>query len=254
MFGECLKVKAWQLRLKPCRKDRTKQFLSENIVAIGYPGIGDLSGKTAGQIKELLNKAWQDNSKISIGLGARTVIGFAVDIRPQDFVVAPDGNVVHIGVITSDYFYDAANESEEEYPYPHQRRVRWLEKNLPRHHLPPELQSKLRNFATLADISDFKHELIGLVGCADEAEFYQKINQPQLSLLRADNGNNTPPGVIKGPLEPAGATFDDLVKLAKKVLEEDLKSDDPERRFKAAVEVLRLSKLSAQADGQAGQG
>ncbi len=44
---------AWLLRAKPGKINRLPEFLERNLIAIGWPALGNLKGKSKVEIKEL---------------------------------------------------------------------------------------------------------------------------------------------------------------------------------------------------------
>lgn len=117
---------AWVVRPYPHGKYRVKEFLSKNIVAIGWPGIGDLTlAKTRDEIKKSISNRYRYSSPQSLGQAAGNIFRFMYDIKEGDFILVPDGQLVYIGKIISQYQYDKSVDSDEE-GYPHQRRVEWL--------------------------------------------------------------------------------------------------------------------------------
>jgi predicted Mrr-cat superfamily restriction endonuclease len=117
---------AWVVRPYPHGDYRVPEFLSENMVAIGWPCIGDLTNKrTRGDIKSALQSYYSYASGQSLGQAAGNIYRFKEEIKDGDYVVVPDGTIVYIGIVTGDYVYNQALDSEQE-GYPHQRKVAWL--------------------------------------------------------------------------------------------------------------------------------
>jgi len=117
---------AWVVRPYPHGIYRLKEFLMGNIVAIGWPGIGDLSScKSRDDIKERLTSHHEYSSPQSLGQEVGTIYRFILEMKEKDYVVVPDGPVVYMGEVLSNYIYDPTLDSDQE-GYPHQRRVKWL--------------------------------------------------------------------------------------------------------------------------------
>src|SRR5208282_5665538 len=95
---------AWIVRPYPHGFYRVKEFLTKNIVAIGWPGIGDLSQcKNRDDIKNKLLNHYTYSSLQSLGQAAGNIHRFMFDIEERDYVICPDGPIVYIGRMRSHY-------------------------------------------------------------------------------------------------------------------------------------------------------
>ena len=117
---------AWVLRPYPHNIYRIKEFLLDNIIAIGWTNVGNLSGKTREEIKKSLQAKYHYSSNQSIGQDTGNVYRFVNEMKKdEDYVVVPDGPIVFVGKIRSDYYYDATKDNDS-LGYPHQREIDWL--------------------------------------------------------------------------------------------------------------------------------
>ena len=111
-----------------CRDDGL--FRKENIIAIGWREMGDLSvlGADREAFKKRYAEVYADASKGNIANGAGMLYRFCHEAQIGDYVVYPSKNdrQVNFGVIESEYHYDG---SQPEYVQTH--KVKWL-KQLPR--------------------------------------------------------------------------------------------------------------------------
>ena len=111
-----------------CRDDGL--FRKENIIAIGWREMGDLSvlGADREAFKKRYAEVYADASKGNIANGAGMLYRFCREAQIGDYVVYPSKNdrQVNFGIIESEYRYDA---SQSEYIQTH--KVKWL-KQLPR--------------------------------------------------------------------------------------------------------------------------
>lgn len=105
-------------------------FLKNNVIAIGWHEMGDLSSIDANReaFKEKYALVYPDAKKRSIANGAGMLFRFCRDVQIGDYVVFPSktNREVNIGIIESEYIYDPS-QSE----YVQTRKVKWL-KHLPR--------------------------------------------------------------------------------------------------------------------------
>lgn len=100
-------------------------FLKENVIAIGWREMGDLSviGSTREAFKKKYTEVYADAKKGSISNGASMLYKFVYDIKVGDYVVFPSrsNREINIGQIIGEYTYDP-NEHE----YVQKRDVKWL--------------------------------------------------------------------------------------------------------------------------------
>lgn len=105
-------------------------FLRGNVIAIGWPEIGDLRLLEANRdaFKEKYTQTYPDAKKGSIATGAGMLYRFCYEVQIGDYVVFPSKSdrQVNIGVVEGDYVYDSSQME-----YVQTRKVKWL-KHLPR--------------------------------------------------------------------------------------------------------------------------
>ena len=109
-------------------------FLNENVIAIGWPQMGDLSKIDADReaFRKKMYACYPEDSKQSIATQNGQLYRFVHEMQIGDYVVFPSkiDRMINIGIIESDYFYceEALNEVHQ---YINRRKVKWL-KHLPR--------------------------------------------------------------------------------------------------------------------------
>jgi len=128
------------------------EFLAGSIIAIGWPGINDLSGKTREQIKGILSQPPYNYESLKLGNAYATVDIFVNKMDINDLVLVPDGDDIHFCTIASDYYFDAHYDSDA-LGYSHQRKVEWLTQTS-RSNLPMELRKSLKVHRATADLSN----------------------------------------------------------------------------------------------------
>ncbi len=105
-------------------------FLKENVIAIGWHEMGDLSKIEANRdaFKEKYTATYSDAKKESIAIGAGMLYRFCYEAQIGDYVVFPSkiNREVNIGVVEGAYVYDPSQPD-----YVQTRKVKWL-KHLPR--------------------------------------------------------------------------------------------------------------------------
>lgn len=105
-------------------------FLKNNVIAIGWSDMGDLSAIEASReaFKEKYSQVYPNAKKGSIATGAGMLYRFCHEVQIDDYVVFPSksNREVNIGVIKGEYVYDLSHIE-----YVQTRKVKWL-KHLPR--------------------------------------------------------------------------------------------------------------------------
>jgi len=149
--------KAWLVRPNPTDINRINEFQAENIVAIGWPGIGDLTGKTRQDLKEILSKPPYSYTALALGNAYATVDIFVNQMNKGDLVLTPDGDNIYLGVIASNYQFNPKVDNINN-GYSHQRTVEWHNK-ITREDLSKALRSSLKVHRTAADLSHHYNEI-----------------------------------------------------------------------------------------------
>ena len=139
-------------------------FKDLNIVAIGWE-VGDLSGKTSNEIKQIMENWYPQANKVSIGLNSGQVIRFVQDFEIGDYVISynPHARNYLVGKITSDYYYSeklSNKYNKEKEFYHHFRDVEWIgETN--RDDLTQNTLKPLRSVMTIFNLNDSaKNEIL----------------------------------------------------------------------------------------------
>lgn len=152
--------KAWLIRPYPHDISRINEFRQGGFVAIGWPGIGDLTGKSCEDIKRILAGKPYSLSGNALGCANATVDIFVNRIAPGDLILVPDGTDIFFAEICSDYYLDAAFDSAQT-GYSHQRKVKWL-RTMTRDDLSKALRSSLKVWRTAASLSKHYEEIYAL--------------------------------------------------------------------------------------------
>ena len=143
-------------------------FLNNNVIAIGWKSIGDISklGATRESIKAHYESVYPDSSKQSIANSAGMLYRFVYEAKIGDYVVFPSkiNRMINIGVIESDYFYDE-NAAE----YVQQRKVKW-QKHLPRTVFSQGALYEVGSFLSFFSIRNYADEFIAAINNGFRAE------------------------------------------------------------------------------------
>ncbi|RJX16697.1 MAG: AAA family ATPase [Desulforudis sp.] len=120
-----------------------------NLIAIGWPLLGDLSGYwKSRELREKLRHLMEEqysNTPQMIGRQTAEVWNFVTSMFEGDLVLACDGQtVLGIGRVTGGYSYDADSD------FPHRRPVEWLSLDEWKMPTPEGLQSTFREYRKYA--------------------------------------------------------------------------------------------------------
>ncbi|WP_055669751.1 restriction endonuclease [Desnuesiella massiliensis] len=144
--------KAWLVRPIPHGRNRMEVFKTDNIIAVGWPLIGDLTGKVRSDIKAILQGPPYTYSSLKLGSAYATIDILVNQMSKGDLILVPNNDDIYFGKIESDYIYDNSKDSDAE-GYPHQRKIKWLYGPISRTQLPDELRTSLKVQRTTADLS-----------------------------------------------------------------------------------------------------
>ena len=109
-------------------------FLNDNVIAIGWYELGDLSliQPDRESFREKMAEAFPDKSKASIATMNGQVYRFACEIQVGDYVVFPSSSdrMINIGIVEGPYYCVPELLTGPE-QYPNRHKVKWL-KHIPR--------------------------------------------------------------------------------------------------------------------------
>jgi predicted Mrr-cat superfamily restriction endonuclease len=120
--------KLWVIRPYPNFKNHLHDFLTNDMVAIGWPGVGDLGGGLSR--KELSDRLcdtyehYLKEQKNDLAVAAGILDRFVNQVGKGDVFLVPDGDHVYACEVTGDYVYKP--ELDNDHPdrgYPHWRPV-----------------------------------------------------------------------------------------------------------------------------------
>ncbi|ASA20857.1 hypothetical protein [Paenibacillus donghaensis] len=113
----------FRVSAQPMGVDRMAEFLENNYICIGWPGIGNLENRSEAEVRQSLEQGYAVASK-ELADALQSVMLFAASMQDGDYVLLHSGGWAHLGDL-GDYFY------EEDYDAPedcrcHRRGVTWL--------------------------------------------------------------------------------------------------------------------------------
>jgi restriction system protein len=129
------------------------------IIAIGWKEMGDVSiaGKDKEKMKDKYQLTYPDAPKGAISTAVGMISRFAFEVRIGDYVVFPSkhNRMINLGVITSDYFFDASEEQ-----YPNKREVKWL-KSISRESFSQGALYEVGSALTFFTVKNYADEFLG---------------------------------------------------------------------------------------------
>jgi len=206
------KMNLFVMGANPAFEGRLKEFLEDNYVSIGYPGIGDLEGADRDEIADrLARRGGYSGSELAVG--AREVHLFANEMRDGDYLLFADGDTAVLGDV-GDYFYVESSDNPEDGAC-HRRGVTWLQR------------------IGRSELNEFVQNLLDAPGWIKLFPYPLPMAQLDrwISPHRGETASTDRPPVDKETIEEALA-----------VLKQALRSDDPDRRERAAAAILRYAK------------
>jgi len=200
----------FQMKTKPHGMERFQQFWDEGFICIGWPGLGNLENVTKDELSERISSTY-GSSGHKLGNALGQINSFINTMQNGDIVIVCERDTAYFATVGEyKYVSDFDNESDG---MCHRRSVQWLGK-LPIKNLNASVQKLLANRNVICKYPN-SYEESGL-----------------------DQMFPTLPPVHKQDR----TRFDKLFEEALTILEEELKSDDSDRRLKAATELIRLKR------------
>jgi 5-methylcytosine-specific restriction protein B len=148
--------------------DADTLFLTENCVAIGWEGMGDLSqiasDRTA--FKTAVEKVYPHIQTRTIVNHAGQLFRFLHEMKPGDWIAYPSKSdkQIHIGVITGPYQFIVDNKHR----YPNRRMVQW-KKAVPRTHFTQGARNEISSAMSLFQIKTHAKEFFNAASDANGA-------------------------------------------------------------------------------------
>jgi len=206
-------VKLYGIKPEEMDAARMKAFLNDNYVSIGYPGIGDPEKAAPETVRERLSQAYGYEGR-ELERRAEEIRLFVREIRDGDAILVEDGETVHLGDV-GDYYYVEEADSREPGTC-HRRGVTWI-RRMPR-----------------AELNELVLNMLDAPGAV------KAFGLPWP--LAGIDASPSPSGAESASAAPAVDRR--TVEEALAILKEAMKSDDPDRRERAAAAILNYARLN----------
>jgi predicted Mrr-cat superfamily restriction endonuclease len=204
----------FQMKTKPHDRERLSEFIKDNFVCIGWPGIGNLEKADIDEIRRRIADKYNVSGH-QLGNWLGQVNCFVNTMKKDDVVLITEKDSAHIGIL-GDYEYLSQLDNDQDGAC-HRRSVKWVN-TVKIAVLDPKIQRLLSNRNAVSQFSE-AFTASGLQVYLDKNYIIADSNS--ISLANSEKVN-------------------ELFQEALRVLEEELKSSDPDRKLKAASELLRL--------------
>ena len=172
-------------------------FLSQNIIAIGWSEMRDLSqlSPSRDEFKGRFLKTYPNGKKGAVATSAGMLFRFVHEVQIGDYIVFPSKSdrKINLGVIEGPYYHD-----DQPAIYPNRRKVRWL-KSLPR--------------------TTFSQGALYEVGSA--LTFFQVRNYAD-EYIHAIDGSRNPPILDTDTDETVASTADEIIESTKDFILKEL--------------------------------
>lgn len=201
-------MNVFQMKTKPHDIEHIREFIDENFVCIGWPGIENLQQVNKDEIRDRLKKIYNVTGH-RLGNMLGQVNCFVNTMRKGDIVLITERDWANIGVL-GDYDYNLQYDNGQD-GMCHRRNVEWITRIMIK-----DLDSSIRRLLSNRNIISQYPDTI-------EASGLKKYISSQSPVSKINSSK-----------------LEDLFLNALEVLEEELKSSNPDRRLKAATELLRL--------------
>jgi len=161
-----------------------EDFLTKNIVSIGWNSTGDLSGiEKVEIIKKLLEENYPEYKKVQININAGQIFRFLIEFKIGDCVMTynPSERIYSIGEIVSDYKFD-----KEICEYYHTREIKWFG-NVKRDDLSTSTKNILGATLTIFDIpKSAREELFSLLTGNPNKKIEEENEKESLEIIKDD--------------------------------------------------------------------
>jgi predicted Mrr-cat superfamily restriction endonuclease len=198
--------------------DRMAQFLKDNFVCIGWSRIGDLEKLTEAEIRERLAQEYR-YSEGELSQGLEEVSCFVHAMQDGDYVLVAANDSVYLGDV-GDYYYVEPSDSDEE-EMCHRRGVTWLN-SIPRLELNAEVQ-----------------KLLGSSGMVTRFEHPYSTARLERWAAKLAAHDGVPDNTI--PVPTSVEVDSSTIKEALEILKQAMRSDNAERRERAAIAILQFA-------------
>ncbi len=177
-------------------------------VCIGWSGMGDLTSiDTKEQLDAKHQEVYPELNVRSKGQNVGQIWRFIKEISVGDYIVFADGDMCHIGCITSDYYFDANAYPNQSDDYLNVRDVKWLKTNIKRSELSQSFHQSLMTAMSVWGLNDYKSAVYELLKGTYVKDPLETPDENDISVVDGNQNENY-------TIEELGAILTEMYKTA----------------------------------------
>lgn len=156
-------------------------------ICIGWSKMGDLTDVSSkNDVSAKYSLIWPKAKNRTKGQDVGQIYRFVLEANVGDYVVFGDGEIAHIGVITSDYYYQESPQNQDN-DYVNNRKVEW-KKDIPYSELSTQFKNSLGSAMSFFKLNDYKSVVYDLLNGTYERDLFE--NGDELLISNIDVSEN----------------------------------------------------------------
>ena len=156
-------------------------------ICIGWSKMGDLTDVSSkNDVSAKYSSIWPKAKNRTKGQDVGQIYRFVLEANVGDYVVFGDGEIAHIGVITSDYYYQESPQNQDN-DYVNNRKVEW-KKDIPYSELSTQFKNSLGSAMSFFKLNDYKSVVYDLLNGTYERDLFE--NGDELLISNIDVSEN----------------------------------------------------------------
>lgn len=149
-------------------------FLKENVVAIGWNEMGDISDiqNDREKLKQKFPLVYPNKKPGAVPTACGQIYRFINDVQIGDYIIFPSKSdrKINIGQITGEHYYQSENKEQ----YPRRRSVKWLKTGIPRTSFSQGALYETGSAMTFFTVKDYADEFLAAL---DKKNVKPTVNQ-----------------------------------------------------------------------------
>ena len=162
-------IKVWGIHTKD-----DELFLKENVIAIGWHEMGDISDiqNDREKLKQRFPLVYPNKKPGAAPTACGQIYRFINDVQIGDYVIFPSKSdrKVNIGKITGDHYYQSVNKEH----YPRRRSITWLKTGIPRTSFSQGALYEIGSAMTFFTVKEYADEFLAAL---DKTTYTPVINE-----------------------------------------------------------------------------
>lgn len=151
-------------------------------ICLGWSKMGDLTDVSSkDDILAKYSSVWPEAKNRTKGQDVGQIYRFVLEANVGDYVVFGDGEITHIGVITSDYYYQESPQNQDN-DYVNNRKVEW-KKDIPYSELSTQFKNSLGSAMSFFKLNDYKSVVYDLLNGTYERDLFENCDELLISSI-----------------------------------------------------------------------